>query len=119
MNHTDAVAEIIETIPETKEDFKEFYKTNSSFMVINVFTRQIKRLIKENDRKILMRSILKMNSFYSKGDAALKNAIENIFIYSLDSFMFCCEPTFKKMIFDRLSPPLQENYLHQVYKSGI
>lgn len=52
MNHTDAVTEIIKTIPETKEDFKESYKTNSPFMVISVFTKQIKRLIKENDQKI-------------------------------------------------------------------
>lgn len=119
MNHTDAVTEIIKTIPETKEEFKESYKTNSPFMVISVFTKQIKRLIKENDQKILTKSILKMNKFYSKGDAALKNAIENIFVYSLDSFTFCCEPTYKKMIFNRMSTDLQENYFHQVYKSGI
>jgi predicted metallopeptidase len=119
MNHTEAVTEIIETIPETKEDFKETYKTNSPFMVISVFTKQIKRLIKENDRKILIKSILKMNKLYGKGDAALKNAIENIFVYSLDSFTFCCEPTYKKMIFSKMSTRLQENYFHQVYKSGI
>lgn len=119
MNHTDAVTEIIKTIPETQEDFKESYKTNSPFMVISVFTKQIKRLIKENDQKILIKSILKMNKLYSKGDAALKNAIENIFVYSLDSFTFCSEPTYKKMIFSKMSTRLQENYFHQVYKSGI
>ena len=119
MNHTDAVTEIIKTIPETQEDFKESYKTNSPFMVISVFTKQIKRLIKENDQKILVKSIRKMNKLYSTGDAALKNAIENIFVYSLDSFTFCCEPTYKKMIFSKMSTRLQENYFHQVYKSGI
>ncbi|HEX7869622.1 MAG TPA: hypothetical protein VF455_05850 [Chryseobacterium sp.] len=119
MNHTDAVTEIIKVIPETQEDFKESYKTNSPFMVINVFTKQIKKLIKDNDQKILIKSIQKMNTLYSKGDQALKNAIENVFVYSLDSFTFCCEPAYKKMIFDKMSLSLQNNYLHQVYKSGI
>lgn len=119
MNHTEAVAEIIKVIPETKEEFQESYKTKSPYMVINVFTRQIKKLIRDNDQKILLRSIRKMNQLYNKGDQALKNAIENIFIYSLDSFTFSSEPAYKKMIFDKMSLSLQNNYLHQVYKSGI
>ncbi|MCY0978204.1 hypothetical protein PGH12_02285 [Chryseobacterium wangxinyae] len=119
MNHTEAVTEIIKIIPETQEDFKESYKTKSPFMVISVFAKEIKRLIKENDQKILIKSILKMNMLYSEGDLSLKNAIENIFVYSLDSFTFCCEPTYKKLIFSKMSPHLQENYFQQVYKSGI
>ncbi|MBD3904060.1 hypothetical protein NAL32_05575 [Chryseobacterium sp. Ch-15] len=119
MNHTDAVREIVKIIPESQEEFKESYKTKTPFMVISVFTKQIKKLIKNNDQKILMKSITKMNLLYNKGDQALKNAIENIFIYSLDSLTFCCEPGYKDLIFAKMSPSLQNNYLRQVYKSGI
>ncbi len=119
MNHTDAVREIVKVIPESQEEFEESYKTKTPFMVISVFTKQIKKLIKDHDQKILMKSIIKMNLFYSKGDQALKNAIENIFVYSLDSLTFCCEPSYKDLIFAKMSPSLQNNYLRQVYKSGI
>lgn len=119
MNHTDAVREIIKLIPESQEEFKDSYKTKTPFMVISVFTKQIKKLIKDHDQKILMKSITKMNLLYSKGDQALKNAIENIFVYSLDSLTFCCEPSYKNLIFEKMSPTLQNNYLRQVYKSGI
>lgn len=119
MNHTDAVREIVKVIPESQEEFEESYKTKTPFMVISVFTKQIKKLIKNHDQKILMKSITKMNLFYSKGDQALKNAIENIFVYSLDSLTFCCEPSYKDLIFAKMSPSLQNNYLRQVYKSGI
>lgn len=119
MNHTDAVREIIKLIPESQEEFKDSYKTKTPFMVISVFTKQIKKLIKDHDQKILMKSIAKMNLLYNKGDQALKNAIENIFVYSLDSLTFCCEPSYKDLIFAKMSPTLQNNYLRQVYKSGI
>lgn len=119
MNHTDAVREIIKLIPESQEEFKDSYKTKTPFMVISVFTKQIKKLIKDHDQKILMKSITKMNLLYNKGDQALKNAIENIFVYSLDSLTFCCEPSYKNLIFEKMSPTLQNNYLRQVYKSGI
>ncbi|VXB49132.1 MULTISPECIES: DUF7674 family protein [Chryseobacterium] len=119
MNHTDTVREIIKLIPESQEEFKDSYKTKTPFMVISVFTKQIKKLIKDHDQKVLMKSITKMNLLYSKGDQALKNAIENIFVYSLDSLTFCCEPSYKDLIFAQMSPTLQNNYLRQVYKSGI
>lgn len=66
-----------------------------------------------------MKSIGKMNKLYSKGDLALKNAIENVFVYSLDSLTFCSEPRYKDLIFAKMSPGLQNNYLRQVYKSRI
>lgn len=119
MNHTDAVKEIVKIIPETQEEFKDSYKTNSPFMVIGVFTRQIKRLIKDQNQKMLVKSLKKMNQLYKNGDQRLKNAIETIFIYSLDGLTFYCDPGYKKVIFDKISVDIRQSYLHQVYKSGI
>lgn len=119
MNYTEAIKEIVEVIPETELEFNESGKVATPYKVISVFTGQIRNLINSNDRITLMKCLRKMNRLYSKGDQKLKNAIENTFIYSLDSFTFCCEPAYKKMIFSRMSLSLQNNYLHQVYKSGI
>ncbi|KQT18483.1 hypothetical protein ASG31_07115 [Chryseobacterium sp. Leaf404] len=119
MNCTEATQEIIEIIPDVKGEFTNQRTAVTPYKVISIFTGQIKNLIVNNDRTTLRRCIQKMNRFYRYGDQSLKNAIENNFIYSLDSFTFCCEPAYKKMIFNRLSSNLQNNYLRQVYKSGI
>lgn len=119
MNHTDAIAEIIEVIPQCQEEFKEKYRTNNSFMVISTFTKQIKTLVKENNQKLLRNSIEKMNQLYERGDAALKNAIENIFVFSLDSLTFSCDTNCRKLVFEGISTTLSKKYLNQVYKSGI
>lgn len=88
-------------------------------MVINVFTRQIRNLIKKGETVILIRSFDKMNELYQKGDQALKNAVENVFIYSLDSLTFSCEKTYKNLIFSKIPTSLHQLYLRQIYKSGL
>jgi len=119
MNHIEAIQEIIKVVPESKEEFKEVYKTKNSFMVINVFTRQIRSLIREKKTKILVKSLHTMNDLYQKGDKSLKNAVDNIFLYSLDSLTFSCNQNYRNLIFTNIPTGLQQAYLHQVYKSGI
>ncbi|SHK64753.1 hypothetical protein SAMN05444371_3157 [Epilithonimonas mollis] len=119
MNHTEAIQEIIKVAPESEEEFKEIYKTKNSFMVINVFTKQIQKLIKKKDKIILINCLNKMNEIYRKGDHTLKNAVESIFIYSLDSMIFSCDQVYKNLIFEKIPVGLQKAYFRQVYKSGL
>jgi hypothetical protein len=119
MNHTEAIQEIIKVVPESEEEFKETYKTGNSFMVINVFTKQIRRLIRNEDKNTLVSCLKKMNEIYAKGDQTLKNAVESIFVYSLDSLTFTCNKTYKNLIFKKIPADLQKAYLRQVYKSGM
>lgn len=119
MNHTEAMQEIIKVAPETAEDFREIYRTQNSFMVINVFTKQIQKLIGKNDRKIIIDCLNKMNEIYRKGDQSMKNAVESVFIYSLDRITFNCDNVYKNLIFKKIPLALQKAYLRQVYKSGL
>ena len=119
MNHTEAIQEIIQVVPDSKAEFEEVYKTKNSFMVINVFTRQIRNLIRKGETTILIRSFDKMNDLYQKGDQALRNAVENVFVYSLDSLTFSCDNTYKNLIFSKMPTGLQQAYLRQIYKSGL
>jgi len=119
MNHTEAMQEIIKVAPEAAEDFKETYRTNNAFMVINVFTKQIQKMIGRKENKVLVNCLNKMNEIYRKGDQMLKNAVESIFIYSLDRLTFNCENAYKNLIFEKIPTGLQRAYLRQVYKSGL
>lgn len=119
MNHTEAIQEIIKVAPGSAEDFKEIYRTTNSFMVINVFTRQIQNLILKKDKRILINCLNKMNEIYRKGDQNLKNAVESVFIYSLDRITFNCENTYKNLIFEKIPLGLQKAYVRQIYQSGM
>lgn len=118
MNHTEAIQEIIKVLPETDHEFNEAYKTKTSFMVINVFTKQIKGLILKKDSEALSVCLQKMNDLYLKGDHALCNAVETVFVFSLDSLTFCCDKDYRRIIFDQLSTDLYSAYLQQVYASS-
>lgn len=119
MNYKEAVSEIVKVIPQSKKDFSETYISNNPYMVINTFLRYIKKSIQENNNEVIQQYFQKMNDLYEKGDAALKNAVENVFIYSLDSLTFSCKAVRRQEIFSMLSLSLNKKYLHQVYKSGL
>ncbi|MEC3874339.1 DUF7674 family protein [Chryseobacterium salviniae] len=119
MNYQDAIAEINLALPSCENAFKEAYKANNSFMVISTFTRQIRNLIQDQNQRILKDALQKMNELYDKGDTALKNAIENVFVYALDSMTFSCGSERRKLVFSLLSAGLNTKYLQQVYKTGL
>lgn len=119
MNYKEAVSEIIQVIPQSNEDFSETCRVKNPYMVINTFLRYIRKSIQENNNEVLKQYFQKMNDLYEKGDAALKNAVENVFIYSLDSLTFSCKAARRREIFSLLSLSLNKKYLYQVYKSGL
>lgn len=100
MNYTEAIQEIVKVAPESAKEFSEKHKAGNAFMVINVFTKQIKSLIRQKDRKVLSLCLVKMNDIYSKGDQSLRNAIESVFIYSLDSLTFTCDTKYRSTVSD-------------------
>lgn len=118
MDHTDAIQEIIKILPETNQEFSETYKTKTPFVVINVFTKQIKKLILKNESETLLACLKKMNDLYLKGDQSLRNAVETVFVFSLDSLTFSCDKNYRQIIFDQLPTALHNAYIHQVYSSG-
>ncbi len=119
MNYKEAIPEIIKVAPDSEAEFREIYKTRNSFMVINVFTKQIRKLITIKDQTVLFNCLSKMNDIYRRGDQTLKNAIESVFVYALDSMVFHCDSAYKKLIFQKIPVGLQKVYFRQVYKSGL
>ena len=119
MNHREAIKDIIHQLPECRNDFRNIQTASSASSVIRLLTSKIRENIKLENRTQLFRSLTEVNRLYMLGDLALKNAIENTFVYSLDMLTFSCESGIRKVIFSKLSQPLQLIYLKQVYKSGL
>ncbi|UWX60856.1 hypothetical protein N0B40_00995 [Chryseobacterium oranimense] len=117
MNYSEAVQEITEVIPDFDNELTKDSPRNP-YSVIRNFTERIKSMVRQNDRNILFKSLQKMDKIYTNGDIDLKNAVEGIFVYSLDNFTVFCSSEYKKMIFSHFSKELQQIYSRQIYSHG-
>ncbi|WP_370895602.1 DUF7674 family protein [Chryseobacterium gossypii] len=118
MDYLQAVQEIEDVVPDIQKELKK-YKIQNSYSVVQTFTDRIKRMIRQNDRYLLFKSLKKMNSIYRNGDTLLKSAVEHTFIYSLDSCTICCSEEYRKVIFSYISREMQQIYSRQVYKHSM
>ncbi|GAB0157350.1 hypothetical protein CHRYSEOSP005_26230 [Chryseobacterium sp. Alg-005] len=118
MNYAQAVQEIAKAAPEIQSELSKCSDQNV-YELIQIFMVQIRKVAKENKLQLLTSYLKKMNKIYRSGNIALKNAIENTFIYSLDNFTTFCNAECKKVIFNNISNDLRQIYLRQIYKSGM
>ncbi|SIQ73623.1 hypothetical protein SAMN05880574_1235 [Chryseobacterium sp. RU37D] len=118
MNYLQAVQEITNVIPDIQKELHSS-KAQNAYNIIQIFTERIKNMIRQNDRNILFKCLEKIDYIYENGDNALKNAIENTFIYSLDNSIVYCSHEYRKMIFSHISRNLQKSYLRQIYNHGV
>ncbi|RMZ59395.1 hypothetical protein D1631_07405 [Chryseobacterium nematophagum] len=118
MDYLMASQEITEMIPSIQYELKDS-KVQNSYNVIQIFTNHIKNMIRQNDRNILFECIKKMNYIYTNGDKMLKDAIEGIFIYSIDNYTLFCNEEYKKKIFSHISNELQKIHSRQIYSPSI
>lgn len=118
MDYLQAAREITYVIPEINDEIKEV-RVRNSYQVIELFTDKMKSMIRQNDRNRLFTCIKKMGEMYRTGDAMVKNAIENSFIYSLDNCTALCSKEYREFIFSHLSYDLQRVYAKQIYSHNI
>lgn len=118
MNYSEAIQEITEIIPDFENELTKAASQNS-YSVIRTFTEQIKNMIRQNDRNILFKSLQKMDKIYTNGDIDLKNAVEGIFIFSLDNCTAFCPAEYRKVIFSQIPRGLQQSYSRQIYNHGL
>lgn len=116
MNYSEAVQEIQTIVPDLQNQLQE---KNNPYAAIRILTDHIKKMIRQNDRNLIRTSLTKMGTIYSQGDAALKNAIEHTFIYSLDNCTAFCTEEYRKLIFSCMTKDLQKSYTAQIYQHGI
>lgn len=119
MNQFEAADEIASAIPESKGDMADIIKTRNAYAVIKVFTRHIRHFVETDDQPVYEKSVKLLGKIYRKGDAMLRSAVENIFLFSLDSIVSSCLPNRKKLYLSKLPSDLYTVYVRQIYRSGI
>lgn len=119
MNQYEAAGEIIAAIPECTEEITAVINMKNPFVMVKIFTGHIQRLVEVHNEVMIEKSLKVMSRIYDRGDTLLKNAVENVFIFSFDRVVSRCTKPERKIIFGMMPMALYTLYVNQIYKSGI
>lgn len=90
---------------------------NNPFQSVQILTDYTKRMALEHDFNKVGNCMQVANELYEKGDALVRAAVENIFIYSFSSLMFACNTIEWRMVQSCMPQNLHDLYLRQVLRS--
>lgn len=118
MNQYEAADRILLLIPEAAKKLPVPNLSTGAFELIRLFTSCIRRQVLEQDLLALVRSFRLMDRIYDQGDQLLKNAVEQVFVYSLDTVL-CCRSCHPESLWSLLPTGLYTAYSNQLCRSGI
>lgn len=119
MNQYEAADEIATIIPEAKCEIITVGNMKNAYTIIKIFTKYIRSSVEANNQLLIEKSLRLMERIHDKGDAFLRNAVENVFVFSWDSVTASCNALQRKMLVSKMPLGLYTAYINQVYKSGI
>ncbi|XZF14059.1 DUF7674 family protein [Chitinophagaceae bacterium MMS25-I14] len=105
-----------ETLPEISiEKMKEPQHVYSSVHALLDYTFQ---QVKEHNFPMVKKCFSIAEKLYEKGNSVVKNAIENVFVFSF-SHLPCCNKEEKEMIMGIIPGTLYSVYMKQLLQTGI
>lgn len=119
MNQYEMADEIATEIPEVKTEIARIINLKNPFALIRIITRHTRKMVEQHNELMTEKCMKLIDKIYTKGDLIIKNAIENVFIFSLDSITTSCTSTERKQILSKVPVGLYNAYVNQVYRSGI
>lgn len=119
MNQNEAVTVISAAIPEVTEELTKEAAIKHSFALIRIITCYTRKMVAQHNEQMIEKCLKLVDRIYTKGDLAIKNAIENVFIFSLDHILFSCSAAARSRISGKIPLNLYTGYVQQIYKSGI
>lgn len=104
-------------LPAISEDNYPARITMSIYKSVQSFSDFTKHAVQDHNVNLARKCFSLAEKLYRNGDAIVKNAIENIFVFSFTSFM--PNDRVEKLILQSIIPaPLYAVYMKQVMRSG-
>lgn len=119
MNIEQAISAIATVIPESEKEMTRARETKNSLAVIHIFTDYINSFVEKQMDDKLFKSISLMERIHEKGDWALHNAVEQIFVYSIDLLIAKSSGHQREELVSRMPIGLYTAYINQIYRSTI
>jgi hypothetical protein len=104
------------TLPQLKG---EFIHRQHAYDAMQVLTDYTKRMALEHNFVEVKKCMSLVEKIYNKGNIPVKNAVENIFIFSFSSMRMLCNIVEWRMVQSFMPSDLYALYLNQVLRSKV
>lgn len=104
-------------LPEVKIELARTGIEPSAYQSIQVLADYTKKMALEHDFKMVEKCMSLVHKLYEKGNALVRNAVENIFIYSFSSMLSRCNLVEWRIVQSYMPADLYAIYVQQVLKS--
>ena len=116
INQLEVPMYLADAIPEIANEITVNKKCNA-FTLMNSLVSVTDKNITKHDFLALKRCFAVADKLYDKGNAVVKNAVQNVFVYSFTK-MFACHPAEKREIMAIIPMALYSLYIGQVCHRG-
>ena len=117
LNQLEIPAFIAGQLPQISRDLNSNGATPTIYQSIQVLTDYTKRMALSHDFKMVAKCMAIVAKLYRKGNALVRNAIENIFVYSFSSMMSTCNTVEWRITQSYMPTELYAVFIEQVLRS--
>lgn len=104
-------------LPQIKYELPRDGGQNSIYRSIQVLTDYTQRMALEHNFKMVQQCMTLVEKLYDKGNTLVKNAIENVFVFSFSTIMSRCNAVEWRIVQSYMPSDLYTLYVRQVLKS--
>ena len=116
INQLEMPVYIKEALPELSNDLNA-HKKDNPFEALNTLFTFTTRNVMEHNYRVVKRCFDIADKLYSRGNGVVKNAVQNVFVYSFTK-MFHSFPGEKKELMAMIHISLYTLYISQLYQGG-
>ena len=116
LNQYEVPAYIACKLPQVKKELSHPGAPLSAYQSMQVLTDYTKRMALEHDFKMVEKCMNLVEVLYAKGNDLVRNAVENVFIFSFSSIMSRCNIVEWRMVQSYMPTGLYALYVQQVLR---
>ena len=117
INQYEVPAYLVDELPEIENIFKTTMPTLNIFKTIQCLVTYTKNCVRLHDMNAVKKAMDIAENIYMKGNKTVKDAIENVFVYSFTSIFCMCERKEQAELHTIMPLHLYSAYVLQIYRS--
>lgn len=118
MNQYEVPALLADELPEIKTELRHLSVLGNVNTVMQILADFTNRMIMQHDLFMVQKCMHLADRIYSRGNNLIRNAVENVFVFSFSTLRLACNKTEWKVLQQRMPVTLYSLYVNQVSTSG-
>lgn len=119
MNQYEVPACMEDELPEIKEELSHVASSVNAFKALQCLADYTRKMVSLHNYSIVKKCFAVAEHIYDAGNAVVKNAVENVFVYSFSSIINRCEAQERTQLHAIMPLSLYSVYVRQILRSGI